>query len=159
MALTITGGFLSLSLHPFTPPPLFFLTANKCNPLFSQMILNTDFLSPYTYRNVTIASWISNISELKHVYYTYMYFINMQNIITLVNTVNQRQNLIDAENVEPLYQLLQEYVPAEKFVHLFVCLFEKPWNSAIKNRAHSTQTHRWEDRNRHDCLSPNNSGN
>lgn len=55
-----------------------------------------------------------------------MYFINMQNIITLVNTVNQRQNLIDAENVEPLYQLLQEYVPAEKFVHLFVCLFEKP---------------------------------
>lgn len=78
------------------------------------MILNTNLISPYIYRNVTVATGVSNTWESKQIYYN-MYFINMQNIIIQVNIVTERQNLIDSENLEPLYQLLQEYVPAEKF--------------------------------------------
>lgn len=38
----------------------------------------------------------------------------MQNIIMSVNTVTERQDLTDIEDVEPLYQLLQKQFPTEK---------------------------------------------
>lgn len=48
-------------------------------------------ISPYIYRNLTVARLISINADLKQVYYK-MYFINGQNIIMTVNIVIGRQD-------------------------------------------------------------------
>lgn len=71
------------------------------------IFIEDNLISPYTYRNLTVAKVVSITSELKQVYYK-MYFTNIQNIIKTVNIVIERQGLTHTEDVEPLYQLMQK---------------------------------------------------
>lgn len=71
------------------------------------IFIDDNLISPYIYRNLTVATVVSNSSELKQVCYK-MYFITMPNIVMTVNIVIQTQDLTDTDCVELLYQLLQK---------------------------------------------------
>lgn len=70
--------------------------------------MDDNLISPYIYRNITVPTVVFITSELKQVYCNEMYFINMQNIVMTVNTVIEREDITDTQDVEPLYQLLQK---------------------------------------------------
>lgn len=66
-------------------------------PFVFLIFIDDNLISPYIYRNLTVATVVSNSSKLKEVC-NKMYFI-MQNIIMTVNIVVQRQDLTDIDCV------------------------------------------------------------